>query len=107
MTERSSPFARGGALVSSGLVLAALALPAAASAIEDCRAPLPDADVPGSATTESAPDDLASQSLSRRLAACGSVLEPPPVGDPDIIEPAPRIGDPMTIHPRVPEDIRP
>lgn len=107
MRKRSSPFAMGAALVSSGLILAAMALPAAASAIEDCRAPRPDADVPGSATTESAPDDLASQSLSRKLATCGSVLDPPPVGDPDIIEPAPRIGDPMNIHPRVPEDARP
>jgi hypothetical protein len=35
------------------------------------------------------------------------VLDPPAVGDPDIVEPTPPIGDPMNIHPGAPGEIRP
>ncbi|UVC10466.1 hypothetical protein IHQ71_07650 [Rhizobium sp. TH2] len=42
-------------------------------------------------------------SLSDQLATCGSVLNPPAIGDTDFIQPAPAIDDPMAIHPRDPQ----
>ena len=39
------------------------------------------------------------ESLSDELATCGSVLDPPPVGDPDVVQPAPQVDDPIVIQP--------
>ena len=60
----------------------------------DCKAERPPAD--------SRADALQAQpgeSLSDELATCGSVLDPPPVGDPDVVQPAPSVDDPMVIQP--------
>lgn len=92
----------------AGLAMAVPTLGLAASVTDDnCRAERPDIEVPGSGSAENAIPDSTRESLSKRLATCGSVLDPPPVGDPDLVEPAPRIGDPMNIHPEAPDRIRP
>lgn len=47
------------------------------------------------------------KTLTERLATCGSVLDPPAVGDPDIVEPTPRTRDPINLHPETPQGDRP
>jgi hypothetical protein len=76
----------------------------AATMRDDCRA-----DPPAVAPDNSpeAPSDVAGQTLSDQLASCGSVLDPPPVGDPDIVEPTPPVDDPINIYPTPPDAIRP
>lgn len=37
---------------------------------------------------------------AQKLANCGSVLTPPAVGDPEIVEPAPPVGETPVIKPR-------
>jgi hypothetical protein len=53
----------------------------------------------GKAQNDAAPHD----SLSDQLATCGSVLNPPAVGDGDVVQPAPAIDDPLAIHPQDPQ----
>ena len=53
----------------------------------------------GDALPGTAPQD----SLTDQLATCGSVLNPPAIGDTDVIQPAPAIDDPMAIHPQDPQ----
>lgn len=79
----------------------------AAQPADPCAAPRVTTEAPGDGAKQDASPDTTDHNLSQRLATCGSVLEPPPVGDPDIVEPAPRVGDPMNIHPRTPDEIRP
>lgn len=49
----------------------------------------------------------AGQTLSRKLATCGSVLDPPAVGDPNIVEPTPKTDDPINLHPGTRQGNRP
>lgn len=82
------------------LVLAALVSPASAAATQnDCDARRPQAQLPGSATPDIAPGEEAEDTLTDKLATCGSVLNPPPLGDTDILEPTPPVGDDINIHP--------
>ncbi|MBX9456284.1 MAG: hypothetical protein KL863_09825 [Rhizobium sp.] len=74
----------------------------AASPAVDCDTLPPQADVPGSATTDQAPNQATDDTLTERLATCGSVLDPPAIGDRDMVEPAPRIGRDMNLHPQAP-----
>ncbi|MCL6707639.1 hypothetical protein M8R20_11560 [Pseudomonas sp. R2.Fl] len=62
---------------------------------EDCQV---EPDRPGAETT---PGD---EEFSGKLDDCNGVLEPPPVGDPDLVEPAPPVGRTPVIPPeQVPE----
>jgi hypothetical protein len=38
--------------------------------------------------------------LSEKLEKCNGVLKPGQTADQDIVKPAPKVGDPMTIHPK-------
>ena len=69
---------------------------------EDCNAMPPDIEGPNVDVPGGQPDTDAGENLTDRLATCGSVLDPPPVGDPDVVQPAPAIDDPMSIHPSDP-----
>lgn len=80
--------------------------PAMADATEDCAA-RPPANQPGAATMDVDPADPGKQALTEKLTACGSVLDPPKVGDPDIVEPAPHVGDPININPTAPDAKQP
>lgn len=84
---------------SFALALAVMASLAAA-AENDCNADRSAAEVPGSATD--VPGTGTSDTLTEKLATCGSVLTPPPLGDTDIIEPAPPVGEDMNINPDSP-----
>jgi hypothetical protein len=86
-------------LVAGGLTAAG---PAGAAGT-DCRVQ-PPADA-GTAHGD-APKDT-SDHLSDKLATCGSVINPPPVGDREIVEPAPSVGDPINLHPTAPDTRRP
>ncbi|MGV3550263.1 hypothetical protein [Rhizobium sp.] len=88
--------------VAAGLAfaLAGAAAPLAAETRTDCSAPNPEIEVPGSATVK--PGEKAENTLTEKLTTCGSVLAPPPLGDVDIVEPAPRVGDDINIHPDAP-----
>jgi hypothetical protein len=79
----------------------------AAQPTDDCAVRQPSIKEPGASVTDTRAPDRTDLTLTQRLATCGSVLDPPAVGDPDIIEPAPRVGDPMNIHPSAPGEIRP
>jgi hypothetical protein len=90
--------------IGAGVALAATALvsPAPAAATQgDCDVKRPQAEMPGS-TTEAPPNEATGDSLTEKLATCGSVLNPPPVGDIDIVEPTPPVGDDINIHPDAP-----
>lgn len=92
--------------IGAGLVLVAATLvtPAfAASVQDDCRLTPPPGTTPDSTMSDNVPDSTTTtDALTDRLATCGSVLDPPAEGDPDIIEPAPPIGDDMNINPDPP-----
>jgi len=103
MNHRFTRMAAGALFVVSGAAGSVLA----AQPTEDCAAPQPSIKTPGATVTDTPAPDRGDLTLSERLSTCGSVLDPPTVGDPDIVEPAPRIGDPMNIHPSAPEAIRP
>ena len=60
----------------------------------DCKAERPPAN-----SQEDALETEPGESLSDELATCGSVLDPPPVGDPDVVQPAPQVDDPIVIQP--------
>jgi len=93
----------------AAMLFAGTASPLLAAQSPDCTAPEPSIETPDATAQqqpEAAPDGT-ELTLSQRLATCGSVLDPPALGDPDIVEPAPRIGDPMNINPRAPDEIRP
>lgn len=83
------------------IVLATLASPAVATQ-NDCDAERPKAEQPGAATTETAPGDKSADTLTDKLATCGSVLNPPPLGDADIVEPTPPVDDDINVHPDAP-----
>ena len=68
---------------------------------EDCDAMPPRVETPGS-TTEVIPGGATNDTLTEKLATCGSVLTPPPLGDADIVAPTPPVGDDMNIHPDAP-----
>jgi hypothetical protein len=93
--------------ISAGLLFATATFVApafAAGVQDDCRlTPPPDAK-PDTTMSDNAPDSSAAttDTLTDRLATCGSVLNPPAVGDPDIVEPTPPTGDDMNIHPDAP-----
>jgi hypothetical protein len=57
-----------------------------AAGTENCNAPI-DPKLKGSA-------------MSEKLKRCNGVLKPGKAADPDIIIPAPKIDDPLTIHPK-------
>ena len=79
------------------LVVATLISPASAAATRNgCDAARPQAELPG---TDTAPGDATTDTLTEKLATCGSVLNPPPLGDVDIVEPTPPVGDDIDIHP--------
>jgi hypothetical protein len=103
MRHRFTKLTAGALLIFAGAASPVLA----AQPTDDCAAPNPSIETPGATVTEEPAPGRADLTLSRRLATCGSVLDPPAVGDPDIVEPAPRIGDPMNINPTPPEAIRP
>lgn len=85
------------------LALAALVSPASAAATQnDCYAQRPQAEMPGSTTRDNAPGEATTDTLTEKLATCGSVLNPPPLGDTDIVEPTPPVGDDINIHPDAP-----
>lgn len=96
--------------IGAGLVLVAtvLAMPASAAGVQDdCRLTPPPDTSPDTTMSDNVPDSTGStDTLTDRLATCGSVLDPPKVGDPDIVEPTPPIGDDMNIHPDAPS-VRP
>lgn len=103
MSHRFTRLAAGALFLFSGAAGPLLA----AQPSEDCAAPQPSIKTPGATVTDTPAPDRGDLTLSQRLATCGSVLDPPAVGDPDIVEPAPRIGDPMNIHPGAPDPVRP
>jgi hypothetical protein len=92
--------------IGAGLVFiaATLATPAFAAGVQDdCRLTPPPDTTPDSTMSDNVPDStITKDTLTDRLATCGSVLDPPAVGDPDIVEPTPPIGDDMNIHPNPP-----
>jgi len=92
--------------IGAGLVFAltSLAIPAFAAGVQDdCRLTPPPTTTPDSTMSDNVPDStITTDTLTDRLATCGSVLDPPPVGDPDIVEPTPPIGDDMNIKPNAP-----
>jgi len=92
--------------IRAGLVLVAVtfATPAFAAGVQDdCRLTPPPDTTPDTTMSDNMPDSTTTtDTLTERLATCGSVLDPPPVGDADIVEPAPPIGDDMNIHPDAP-----
>ena len=53
---------------------------------ETCKAPLP----PKARGAE----------LSQKLEKCNGVLKPGQAADTDIVKPAPKVGDPMLVHPK-------
>ena len=88
--------------IGTGLALALVGLLAPASAAgphNDCDAARPQAELPG---TSAMPDAANDGTLTEKLATCGSVLNPPPLGDADIVEPTPPVGDDINIHPDAP-----
>lgn len=92
--------------IAAGLVLVAatMAMPASAAGVQDdCRVTPPPDTSPDTAMSDNSSDSTASEdTLTDKLATCGSVLDPPPVGDADIVEPTPPIDDDMNIHPNAP-----
>lgn len=92
-------------ILSIGLAMslaAATSYAAPAKPAVDCDALPPQAEVPGSATTDQAPNAATDDTLTERLATCGSVLDPPAIGDREMVEPAPSIGRDMNLHPNAP-----
>jgi hypothetical protein len=69
----------------------------------DCDAAKPPVAGPDKDSGDAQPGVVPHDSLSDQLATCGSVLNPPPIGDSDVVQPAPAIDDPMAIHPRDPQ----
>jgi hypothetical protein len=92
--------------IGAGLVLVAvtLATPAFGAGVQDdCRLTPPPDTTPDTTMSDNVPDSaLTADTLTDRLATCGSVLDPPAVGDPDIVEPTPPVGDDINIHPDAP-----
>ena len=68
----------------------------------DCNAVRPPVARPDIDPGDVQPRVVPRDSLSDQLATCGSVLNPPAVGDTDVIQPAPDIDDPLAIHPQDP-----
>ena len=69
----------------------------------DCNAVRPPVAGPDTDSGDAQPGAVPHDSLSDKLATCGSVFNPPAVGDPDIVQPAPDIDDPLAIHPQNPQ----
>jgi len=69
----------------------------------DCNAVRPPVVGPNADPGDAQPGIVPRDSLSDQLASCGSVLNPPPVGDTDVIQAAPDIDDPLAIHPQDPQ----
>lgn len=69
----------------------------------DCNAVRPPVVGPDTGANDTQPGVVPHDSLSDQLATCGSVLNPPTVGDPDVVLPAPDIDDPLAIHPQDPQ----
>jgi hypothetical protein len=90
------------------LVAATLATPVFAAGVQDdCRLTPPPDTTPDTTMSDNVPDSVTgTDTLTDRLATCGSVLDPPAVGDADIVEPTPPVGDDMNIHPDAPS-VRP
>ena len=92
--------------IGAGLLFAAatFASPAFAAGVQDdCRLTPPPDTAPDTTMSDNVPDSsTATDTLTERLTTCGSVLDPPAVGDPDIVEPTPPIGDDMNLHPDAP-----
>jgi hypothetical protein len=91
--------------IGAGLLFAAatFAAPAFAAGVQDdCRLTPPPDTTPDTTMSDNVPDSTTSDTLSERLMTCGSVLNPPAVGDPDIVEPTPPTGDDMNLHPDAP-----
>ena len=90
-------------------IAAALLAPAPALAQDGTAAPPGDCEVrpdqtPGTDTTDDAErndDDSqqAAETLTQKLDPCNGVLDPPPVGDSEMAEPAPDIGETPVIRP--------
>jgi hypothetical protein len=83
---------------------ATLVTPALAAGVQDdCRLTPPPDTTPDSTMSDTMPDSsTTTNTLTDRLTTCGSVLDPPAVGDPDIVEPTPPVGDDMNLHPDAP-----
>lgn len=90
------------ALVAVTLGMASAAHAQTANSV-DCNAARPPVASPGLESGDAKPGVVPRDSLSEKLATCGSVLNPPAVGDRDIVQPAPAIDDPLAIHPRDPQ----
>lgn len=86
------------------IATAGVAMAGNATTRDDCRAnpPAVEPDKPAKI-----PSDATRDTLSERLATCGSVIDPPAVGDADIVEPTPPVDDPINIHPTPPDAVRP
>lgn len=69
----------------------------------DCNAVRPPVAGPDTDPGDAQPGAVPQDSLSDQLATCGSVLNPPAVGDADVVRPAPDIDDPLAIHPQDPQ----
>lgn len=69
----------------------------------DCNAVTPPVAGPDTDPGEVQSGVVPRDSLSDQLATCGSVLNPPPMGDTDVLRPAPAIDDPLAIHPQDPQ----
>jgi hypothetical protein len=68
-----------------------------------CNAERPSVNGPDMDPGDAQPGVVPHDSLSDQLATCGSVLNPPVIGDADVVQPAPAIDDPMAIHPQDPQ----
>lgn len=91
--------------IGAGVLFAGIvASPAFAAGVQDdCRLTPPPDTTPDTTMSDNVPDSsTTTDTLSERLTTCGSVLNPPAVGDPDIVEPTPPTGDDMNIHPNAP-----
>lgn len=92
--------------IGAGLVLVAaiFATPVSAAGVQDdCRLTPPPDTTPDSTMSDNVPDStITTDTLTDRLATCGSVLDPPALGDSDIVEPTPPVGDDINIHPDAP-----
>lgn len=93
--------------IGAGLLFAvgAFVTPAFSAGVQDdCRLTPPPDTTPDSTMSDNVPDSstTTTDTLTDRLATCGSVLDPPAVGDPDIVEPTPPVGDDMNLQPDAP-----
>lgn len=88
----------------TALVLATSIVPTLAATVgDDCSFLPPPVERPD---VVKRPGDVPADALTQRLTTCGSVINPPAVGDPDIVTPTPPVDDDINVHPDAPS-VRP